>query len=69
MHLLVLAAAFTAGVYLGGRVELPAAVVGLFGLSAALCVAGTVVQRRGVLPAFVVLAVLVGVARSWLRRR
>ena len=64
MHLLVLAAAFTAGVYLGGRVELPAAVVGLFGLAAVLCVAGAVVQRRGVLPAFVVLAVLVGVART-----
>ena len=64
MHLLALAAAFTAGVYLGGRVELPEAVVGLFGLAAVLCVAGTVVQRRGVLPAFVVLAVLVGVART-----
>ena len=64
MHLLVLAAAFTAGVYLGGRVELPAAVVGIFGLSAVLCAAGTTIQRRGVLPALVVLAVVAGVARS-----
>ncbi len=64
MHLLVLSAAFTAGVYLGGRVELPAAVVGIFGLSAVLCAAGTVIQRRGVLLALVVLAVVAGVARS-----
>ena len=64
MHLLVLAAAFTAGVYVGGRVDLPAAVVGLFGLSAVLCAAGTVIRRRGVLPAFVALAVLAGVART-----
>ena len=64
MKLLVLAAAFAAGVYVGDRVELPAAAVGLFGLSAVLCAAGTVIRRRGVLPAFVALAVLAGVART-----
>ena len=64
MHLLVLAAAFTAGVYAGGRVELPGPVVGLLALSAALVVVGAGVRRRGLLPAFAVLAVIVGVART-----
>ena len=63
MRLLILAAAFTAGAYVGGGVELPLPVVGLFGLSAALLAVASGMGRRGVLPALVALAALAGVAR------
>ena len=63
MRLLVLAAAFTAGVYLGGRFDLPLPVAGLFVLAAALFAVGLAVGGRGVLSALVLLAVVVGIAR------
>ena len=63
MYLLALASAFTAGVYLGGRVDLPAGVVGLFGAAAALVAVALGIERRGLLPALVVLVALAGVAR------
>ena len=64
MRLLVLAAGFTAGVYLGGILDLPLPAVALFGLSALLVTVASGMGRRGVLPAFAVLAVLAGVARA-----
>ena len=63
MTLLALSASFLLGVYVGGRLDAPPIALGLLSLTGVLTSVALALGRRSYLPAFVLLALVLGVSR------